>query len=248
MSSDEVMKLILLTTDTAHHLYFASRVNEHFPFQAILLETNHPVPRYDTDHPFETLRDAYEREVLLSGLKLTFNEIADTRRVESVNEAGSLVSLRRFSPDVIIVFGTGKLLLPVIHVPSIACLNLHGGNPERYRGLDTHLWAVYHRDFNDLVTTLHHVDSSLDTGDIVFQSQLRLHRDCRLYELRSMNTKLCVDLTLLALQFLKTTGRLTSRRQVSQGRYYSFMPSTLKEECLRNFNQHIADLSCPLHK
>ena len=236
------MKLILFTTNTIHHLYFASKVIEHFPLQAIFLETKSSVPGYDTYHPFETLRDAYERDVLLSGVKLTFAELSSTRRFESVNDGESLAALQTLSPDAVIVFGTGKLLRAVIQVPPIACLNLHGGNPERYRGLDTHLWAIYHRDFNDLVTTLHHIDSSLDAGNIVFQSQLTLNRDCRLHELRSINTKICVDLTVLALQSLKTTGRLPSRTQVSQGRYYSFMPSTLKEECLRNFNQHIAQL------
>jgi methionyl-tRNA formyltransferase len=159
-----------------------------------------------------------------------------------VNDDEGVTALRKLSPDVVLVFGTGKILPSVIEVAQVACLNLHGGNPEAYRGLDTHLWAIYHSDFDNLVTTLHHVDAQLDTGEIVFQSQLHLTKDSKLHELRSINTEVCIDISLLALTSLQSRGSLPSRKQIDMGRYYSFMPTVLKEICLKKFERHVAQL------
>jgi hypothetical protein len=82
----------------------------------------------------------------------------------------------------------------------------------------------------------------LDTGALVFQSRLPLGKDAALYKLRSINTEVCVNLTLLALQSLGETGWLPSREQAHFGRYYSFMPAILKEDCLNKFNKHITVL------
>lgn len=219
------LKTVLLTTDTTHHCYYAWKLNERFPLEAIFLETQDLTAKFDAFHPYEKLREDYERDVLLSGFTATFADLSKTYYFESVNDGESMSILKAISPDVMIVFGTGKLLSAVIQTVSVACLNLHGGNPEKYRGLDTHLWAIYHQDFDNLVTTLHYVDTHLDTGDIILQSQLRLVKGCQLYELRSINTKVCVDLSALALSSLQATGWVPSRKQLSRGRYYSFMPS-----------------------
>lgn len=241
LSSGRV-KIVLLTTDTTHHTYYAWKLSEHFTLQAIWVETRCWTPRFETFHPFEALRDAYERDTLLANIKSTLADLADTRVFESANSHESIAALQALSPDVMVVFGTGKLITQVIGVPSVACLNLHGGNPEQYRGLDTHLWAIYHQDFDNLVTTLHHIDAELDTGEIIYQAQLRLKRDSKLHELRAINTEACISLSLLALSGLQSTGSLPSRKQLTRGRYYSSMPSVLKEDCLRKFERHVAKL------
>ncbi|MBI2096654.1 MAG: formyl transferase [Candidatus Sungbacteria bacterium] len=199
-------------------------------------------PPFPTHHPFEDLRDTYEREVLLKDFKGGFSDLTETREFSSVNDPASIVALEAIRPDAVIVFGTGKLYPAVIRVTSRACFNLHGGNPEHYRGLDTHLWAIYHNDFDNLVTTLHFVDEGLDTGDIVFQSQLRLPKNARLHELRSVNTKVCSELSLAALQVLQSGLPVPSRKQLQRGRYYSFMPAELKAICVKKFERYTAGL------
>lgn len=236
------MKIVLLTTDTLHHTYFVWKINEVFPLQAIFLETKGVSARFETAHPFESLRDEYEYEILLKNFDGTISDIIDTRSFESMNDNACISALEFLKPDIVIVFGTGKLQMPLIEVASFACLNLHGGNPERYRGLDTHLWAIYHDDFDDLVTTLHHVDADLDTGSIVLQSELTFEYTTQLHQIRAINTKVCVNLSLVALDACQSIGWLPSRKQVGCGRYYSFMPTVLKEECVRKFDRYISKL------
>jgi folate-dependent phosphoribosylglycinamide formyltransferase PurN len=236
------VKLVLLTTETPHHAFYAREVHRRFPLRAVHLERACPAPPFPTAHPFERERDAHERAVLLDG-RDGFAELCPTRSFESLNDAEATTALAEVAPEVVLVFGTGRLRTPTFRAARLACLNVHGGNPEEYRGLDSHLWAIYHRDWANLVTTLHHVDADLDTGDVVFQSALTIGRAARLHELRAINTRLCVDLTLLALEALASTGRLPARRQVRRGRYYSFMPAVLKDVCVGRFAQWTATLS-----
>jgi methionyl-tRNA formyltransferase len=233
------MKSVLLTTETAHHLYFARRVGETFPWRGIIIETGHPTAPFETRHPFEDERDAYERDVLLAGDRSTLKDVAETIAVERINEAGAVAAVRRFGADVGIVFGTRKLGSGIIDMFRGGLLNLHGGNPEEYRGLDTHLWTIYHEDFPNLVTALHKVDQELDTGDIVEMRELPLETGMGLAQLRSVNTGVCVSLVLAALDSLQR-GRLMSRRQSRRGRYYSFMPSVLKEACVAKFRKRVS--------
>jgi methionyl-tRNA formyltransferase len=234
------VNVVLLTTETPHHLYYGWKLSERVPLAAIVLETKTPSPPFETFHPFEARRDAYEREELLAGFNGSFSQLAATDSVESANDAEAF--LASLAPDVVLAFGIGRLLGSIILLPTTACLNLHGGNPEDYRGLDTHLWTVYHRDFSNLVTTLHHVDEGLDTGDIVGQTQLSVARGAGLHQLRAVNTRASVELSLAALETIESGRALPARRQGRIGRYYSFMPSVLKEVSVSNFERWTAEL------
>jgi methionyl-tRNA formyltransferase len=231
---------VLLTTDTAHHRFFAKALAERHQLRGILVETACSTPPFETFHPFEKRRDEYERDVLLGRALHPFEAVAPVKSVQNVNDAETLAALQQWGTEVIIVFGTGRLGLPIIQAAPHACLNLHGGNPEDYRGLDSHLWAIYHRDFANLVTTLHHVDQGIDTGAIVGQECLNVART-ELHELRTLNTKACVILTQRALDGLQG-GPLPSRPQARKGRYYSFMPRVLKDIGLQYFEHYVRQL------
>ena len=234
------MKAVLLTTDTTHHRYFAWKVTDRFLFHSIFVESRTLNPPFETFHPFEARRDEYERADMLSGFTGGFADLANHRSVHSINDEGAVAELKRLSPDIILIFGTGKVQPEVIRCASVACLNLHGGNPEQYRGLDCHLWTIYHRDFANLMTTLHWVETGLDTGDIVRQAPLVLRKKMPLHELRGLNARACVELVVQTFRELAETGKLPARKQLQRGRYYSFMPAVLKEDCVAKFDACMA--------
>jgi folate-dependent phosphoribosylglycinamide formyltransferase PurN len=233
----------VLTTDTPHHRYFLRRLAEASELALVVLETRTPTPPFETDHPFEVERDRYEFETLLGGDgDRPISELAATVESESVNEPRPRDALRDCGANMVVVFGTGILGDELIESVEAPLLNLHGGNPEEYRGLDTHLWAIYHRDFENLVTTLHMVDAGLDTGPIVGDAPVELTPGMRLAELRAANTEVCVRLTLDAIETLSAGKSLSIRKQRRCGRYYSFMPAILKDGCVRKFDEHVAGL------
>lgn len=231
------MKIAVLTTETSHHAFFVRRINEHFDVVTVC-ETYASHPPYETHHPFERERDSFEWSHWFCGKKVPMSGVAETHYVETVNADTAVDLLRRERADAAVVFGTGRIGRPVIELYRNRIFNLHGGDPEEYRGLDTHLWAIFHRDFKALVTTLHHLELKLDTGDIIAQAPIMIEPGLKLEALRAANTELCVQIVLSTLNSLESSGNVGSRKQQRLGRYYSAMPATLKGVCKERFDRY----------
>ena len=231
-------KTLILTTETTHHLYYLWKLSELCSIDRVIIETNTLSAPFETAHEFEQNRYEYEKSVLKSG-PLLIEEILPTHRFSSINQAECKDFIEVTKPDIIIVFGTGKICSEIISIPTTACFNLHGGAPEYYRGLDSHLWAIYHNDFSNIITTLHHMERNLDTGKIVFEQQLDISRSTTLEKLRIVNTEACINMTALAIRGISEFGYVPCREQLLQGRYYSFMPKDLKENSLQKFNRFL---------
>lgn len=195
---------------------------------------------YETHHPFEIERDRWESEHWFGGQSLHLKDVAQTEAYASINDGAAIDRIRKFAPTLTITFGTGKLGREVIVTGGKTLLNLHGGDPEAYRGLDTHLWAIWHHDFAGLQTCLHHVSEGLDEGDIVATLPIGLWQGMEIHQLRQANTEVCVRLAELAITELSATGTITCRRQRLAGRYYSAMPTALKDICLNRFRKRMA--------
>jgi len=236
------VKIALLTTDTIHHAFFAAQLASAHQITGIVLETRPYVPPFPTGHVFENERDEVEARRWFDGTPSDISAYGSVTGHETINDKSVLEILERSGADAFIVFGTSRIRRPVIDLCGSRLVNLHGGDPERYRGLDSHLWAIYHRDFPGLVTTLHRVNPVLDDGEIVAQEKVPLSPCMRISELRAINTEVCVALALRGLKGLADTGEFICRKQQKKGRYYSCMPSVLKDSCVRNFDQHVASL------
>jgi hypothetical protein len=236
------MKLALLTTDTLHHAAFARALGGVFPIGTVLLETRPAAQPFACAHAFEAEREAYERDLFFGGRTASVRDFAPGPDFADVNSPEAREALRRAAPDVVVVFGTGKLKADLIEAYPERLVNLHGGDPEEYRGLDSHLWAIYHRDFGALSTALHFVDRELDTGRIIQQADVPVFRGMGLHQLRAANTEVCIDLCVAALSAFQRLGRFPARRQRRKGRYYGAMPSQLKDLCVTRFAAYAAGL------
>lgn len=236
------MKLGIFTTDTLHHAYFVRRLIESFADTVVFQETRQLSAQFSTAHAFEAKRDAYEREQWFNGDSVTLADVCNPHRYETLNAPEAMPDIHAAGLDAALVFGTGKLSKALIKPLANKIINLHGGDPETYRGLDTHLWAIYHNDFAELITTLHTLTERLDDGRIISALPVTVQPNMELHHLRRQNTETCLRLSVEALTNFALTGAFISRPQRTQGRYYSFMPSDLKDICVRNFHNHTKKL------
>ena len=236
------MNLALLTTDTLHHCRFLDALAQFCPPKLVLAERPGEGPGFDTHHRFEDERIEYERDLWFGGEAVHLRDRGPVYEVASVNDPDAVERLVAAAPEIVVVFGTGRLEQRVIDVCLRAIVNLHGGDPEHYRGLDTHLWAIHDGDFAGLVTTLHRVNEHLDDGDIVAEAPVPISGGMGLHELRARTTDVCVELVRSALRSYLEDGRFESRPQRQCGTYYSFMPAALKEVCAKKFADHTAHL------
>jgi len=237
------LKICVLTTDTPHHAHFVRCLAAEFPKIEAFCEDLSSASYGASACEFEIQRDEWEQELWFSGKKTPIASLIPTQNFASMNDSQAVSRLRASHPEVVIVFGTGVLRAGVLQVQPRKTLNLHGGDPEEYRGLDTHLWAIHEKNFSGLVSTLHRVDMGIDTGEIVERTRLRIKKNMELFQLRALNTEACVEMTLRALRGFLAKGDVDSMVQRKKGRYYTRMPQEIKMRCPVIFRQHTALLS-----
>jgi methionyl-tRNA formyltransferase len=233
------MKIAILTTETTHHAFFVRSVASMYSNVRTFVEGKRVTQSVSSNElsAFDCSVVDFETNYWFNGRSPLISDFTQVDCFESLNSESAVTSLKKFAPNVTLVFGTGILSPVVIETCSPNIFNLHGGDPELYRGLDSHLWAVYHEDFCSLITTLHFASHAVDSGRIVLQSDLPL-RDCAsLHQVRAINTAVCVQLSLSLLHLLKCFGSVAARPQRSKGRYYSAMPEALKEVCTQKFER-----------
>jgi methionyl-tRNA formyltransferase len=70
-------------------------------------------------------------------------------------------------PDLIVVCSYSMVIpKPVLNIPRLGCINLHGGLLPQYRGPHVLNWAIINNE-KETGVTLHYMDEGLDTGNII---------------------------------------------------------------------------------
>jgi peptidoglycan/xylan/chitin deacetylase (PgdA/CDA1 family) len=106
--------------------------------------------------------------------------------VGSLNSSAAADRLRQSGADLGVVLGTRVLKRSTFQVPAMGCINLHKGRVPDYRGMPPAFWELFD-DAASAGVTVHFVDDSLDTGDVVEASEIPIHA---LETVQSLQTKL----------------------------------------------------------
>ena len=160
------MKIALLTTQTPHHTYFASRLAAEGHELATICETSSVTFEYETTHPYEERRDDFERHHWFAGKNTSLSLFGTYLEVENINCNKANDFLADFKANLSICFGVRKICLNTLSKLGLNTFNFHGADPQKYRGLDSHLWALWHKDYSELKTCLHQLNDTLDDGCI----------------------------------------------------------------------------------
>ena len=234
------MKIAILTTDTLHHKYFISQICLTKNEILCVVENNILKPKFNTKIKFEEKREKFEKKKWAKNKIINLKQINNlkTLNVNDADNQKSINFLKKNNIDIIILFGVKKISKLFLNKFKGKVFNLHGGDLSKYRGLDSHYWSIYHNDFKSLFVTLHTTETKLDTGKIIYEKKINLTKTDKIYQLRYKNTNICVSLVQSLIKRLKLRKRYISKRPISYGRYYSFMPKQLKAIVEKNFNKN----------
>src|SRR3990167_7986929 len=83
-----------------------------------------------------------------------------------------LTALAGWKPDLIAVTAYGRILhSPILTLPPMGCVNVHGSLLPKYRGAAPVQWAVINGDIETGITTMM-MDEGMDTGAMLLQESL----------------------------------------------------------------------------
>ena len=94
---------------------------------------------------------------------------ADTILVSSVNDDATLMTLQNVQPDIVLVNGTRIISKKILQCTPAVFVNMHVGITPYYRGSHGGYWALYNKDAGNFGTTIHLVDTGVDTGGVLSQ-------------------------------------------------------------------------------
>lgn len=88
-----------------------------------------------------------------------------------------LQALAAWQPDLIAVTAFGRILhTPILSLPPMGCVNVHGSLLPKYRGAAPVQWAIINGETATGITTMV-MDEGMDTGPMLLQAQLEILPD-----------------------------------------------------------------------
>ena len=231
------MNVLILTTKTQHHQYFINKLREKITNLFVVYENKKIKYDFSTKHKELVKRDFFEKKYFKNHL---YKKRVKSFVTTDINNKKSLNIIKKIKPEIIVDFGTTILKKnTLLAFKKIPVLNLHGGNPIKYRGLDSHFWSIYHKDFKNLVTTLHYINSGIDTGNIIQIKKINLNSKTNFYNLRIKNVENCIKLFKIFYDKYVKKQKISHKKQNDIGRYYSAYPSIFIKKCINNLSRYI---------
>ena len=101
--------------------------------------------------------------------ELNISEIDSPVRIDSVNSESGREELKKAQPRVVVVNGTRIIGKETLQCVDAKFINMHAGITPLYRGVHGGYWALAENKPNLVGTTVHFVDTGIDTGSIIGQ-------------------------------------------------------------------------------
>jgi len=229
-------KILVLTTKTLHHNFFCYELNKKYSFD-IIFETRKIKSKYKTYHSYFKQRDKLEKKKFFKNKKI---KLSVKNKFYNLNKINCINYIKKIRPTHILCFGISKLEKKFIDsFPKALITNLHGGDPEYYRGLDGLLWSIYDNKFSKLYTTHHVLQTKLDTGPIIYKKKIKIPKNFKLEKLRYLNTINCVDLIDNYFKKIHSKKIIYSKKQKKLGKYFTFFPSSKINDIKKNIRKRL---------
>lgn len=142
-----------------------------------------------------------------------------TYYINNINKSSDLVD--ELNPDYILVVGSriikGKLLTKYKN----RILNFHTGILPYYRGPYSEFWAFYNNDIGSIGTTLHLLDSGIDTGGIVSQAKIKVNASDTPETAHIKNVREGSSLVVSTIDKIVSSGLSARKQDNAKASYYS---------------------------
>jgi methionyl-tRNA formyltransferase len=158
-----------------------------------------------------------------------------------IRTAEFLDELRAFNADLFVVTAYGRILPgPLLNLPRLGTINVHGSLLPKYRGAAPIQWAIL-RGEQETGITIMQMDEGMDTGDILLPRALAITPEDTAATLAARMAALGGQTLIEALDLLKA-GKLP--RQPQDHSLATDAPPLTKEMGVIDWQRSARDLSC----
>jgi methionyl-tRNA formyltransferase len=142
--------------------------------------------------------------------------------VADVNAPGFLDRLRALGPDLLVSVSCPQIFKPpLIELPPLGILNIHGALLPRYRGVLPSFWMLANGETKAGVT-IYYVDARIDIGDLCAQRAYDILPDESLDGFLRRSKAVAADLLVEALGRIERGERTRTPMSLDGGSYYKW--------------------------
>ena len=196
-------------------------LTEHYDIAAVVTVPDKPSGRGQKVHESAVKQFATEK-----GLKIL--------QPVKLKDENFLSELRSLNANLFIVVAFRMLPEVVWTMPELGTFNLHASLLPQYRGAAPINWAIIHGDNKTGVTTFF-LKHEIDTGDLIFQEEVRIEKDDTAGTLHDKLMTTGAALVLKTVQSIEK-GNVQAIPQKNIGDL-KHAPKIFKEDCLLDFTQ-----------
>jgi methionyl-tRNA formyltransferase len=254
------MKVVILTGDQPNQAALCHKLQPHCDIRAIVLSANRPRKSPSRARRWRILMNRIAGR--LAGrpfvaawqqLQQSYRELypgfpdVPVVRVRNVNDAATVETIERISPDLIIVSGTNLIGGKIIGMTSqkMGMVNLHTGISPYIKGAPNCTnWCLAEKSFHLIGNTVMWLDAGIDTGNIIASAQTPLTGDETLDEMHWKVMEHAHSMLVQTVRRLSLGAPLSSIPQDSIGDGKTFYnidwngPAMLRARI--NFKRHYA--------
>jgi methionyl-tRNA formyltransferase len=140
---------------------------------------------------------------------------------EKINTKEVINHLKSFQPDLFILCGYNKILkMPVIEIPLLGTINLHGGKLPEYRGAAPINWQIINGETSGGCSIIY-VDEGIDTGDIIAQEIYSIKPDDTHASILEKTLEIFPRLLVQVLEQIESGTTQVHKQDPLAGSYYS---------------------------
>lgn len=150
-----------------------------------------------------------------------------------INESILVDKICELNPDLIISYGCSIIKSNLLQVFHRRFINIHLGLSPYYRGSGTNFWPFVNKEIQCIGTTFMHIDSGVDTGEIIHQIRADIHYNDNIHQIGNRLIKSSFE---VCIKIIKNFNKLQTMPGIefnkNDERYYrkkDFTENALKE-------------------
>lgn len=247
--------IVVITADGPEHIYVTNVICAHFDVAAIfVLEPSPSNNRFNVwRRGIGTILDKLMWRALLFALNdrkarkqalhsvlghesLAFAQSGRVVRVRADEREKLTASITDIAPDILAVYGTGKIPNEILNLADQVALNMHTGISPYYRGTACAFWPIVDNNAELVGATVHECTAAMDGGKIFFSGKARLYRHDSLHMIFARAVKVGAQAYVEVLK-AAMDGTLEGKAQdLSIGREYRGYMRGFRAEILARRN------------
>tara|TARA_B110001454_G_scaffold68975_1_gene67331 strand:+ start:576 stop:1346 length:771 start_codon:yes stop_codon:yes gene_type:complete len=234
------VKIVIFTSNGIRHKFFANFLSKQVDESLVISECNpndavdkddskignHFKCRYETEKEIFVGNDFFKGKVI----PIMYKEV----NLQYIFEI-----VKKFNPDLMIVFGSSIIKEPLLSLKPNYFINLHLGLSPYYRGSGTNFWPFVNNELEYVGSTILHLDPGVDTGDIITHVKPKFKETDNVHTIGCKVIKESVEKISIIIDKVKNGERLNRTKQwnIKNEKYYKNKDFT--EEILNKYNINI---------